>query len=122
MRPPRECQPRDDLRNHPHHSEEKGDPVSSSSQTQKPEARYGDPDIFEITWQNGHVERVRAHQVSYPNAARGFFGATQVPQRVDFHAEIDGRWTLMLSALQDDLRTVRNVTNGEHITPEGGAA
>lgn len=79
------------------------------------------PQRYEITWQSGHVETVIAHQVSWPNNAFNFFGggSSTRPSRIQFHAEIDGRWTLQLSALEDDLRTVRNITNGEHVLPGG---
>lgn len=72
---------------------------------------------FEITWQSGHVERVQAHQVTY-HGGDSLFGRSQLPRRLDFHGEIDGRWLLQLSVLEDDLRTVRNVTAPELIVPD----
>lgn len=62
---------------------------------------------FEIAWKSGHVETIDAHQVSYQGG--GLFTEAG-PERMQFHGEFDGRWMLVLSALTDDLRTVRNVT------------
>ena len=77
------------------------------------------PQRYEITWLSGHVETVAAHQVSWPNNLTRMFGGSSEGQRIQFHAEIDGRWALQLSAREDDIRTVRNVTNGEAILPGG---
>lgn len=76
---------------------------------------YGEPDEFEIVWKTGHVERLRAHQVSWPDNAvsmlSGVFGdRPSRPSRIQFHGQIDGHWRLLLSALEDDIATVRNVT------------
>lgn len=78
------------------------------------------PQVYEITWQSGHVEKVIAHQVSH-DALRmrvaaigdGQFAADSEGARIKFHAEVDGRWTLQLSAHEADIRTIRNVTRGE---------
>lgn len=78
------------------------------------------PQVYEITWQTGHVETVIAHEVSHDALkARvsvlgdGVFGADSEGSRIKFHAEVDGRWTLQLSALEEDIRTIRNITGGE---------
>lgn len=83
--------------------------------------------VYEITWQSGHVETVIAHQVSHDTLKMqvaalgdGSFGMDSEGARIKFHAEVDGRWTLQLSALEADIRTIRNITCGEQ-TP-GGAA
>jgi hypothetical protein len=83
---------------------------------------YGPLQQYEITWMSGHVETVPAHQVSYPHQgmamARSLISGLPadggVP-RVQLHAEIDGQWLLMLSAREEDIRTMRNVTGGEHL-------
>lgn len=81
---------------------------------------YGPVDYYQITWQTGHIETVPAHQVQLPHSglvmfASGPFGTRpeQGPPRVRIHAEIDGRWTLTLSAMEEDIRTMRLVTHGE---------
>lgn len=83
---------------------------------------YGPVQIYEITWMSGHVETVQAHQVSWPQTgqyiARGMLGVTaEAPGRskIQMHAEIAGRWVLTLSALEEDIRTIRNVTAGERV-------
>lgn len=74
------------------------------------------PRHYEITWQSGHVETVIAHQVTYPGAADGLFGRTTPrPPRINFHAEIEGVWTVTLSAPEEDIRIIRDVTAGEAI-------
>lgn len=66
------------------------------------------PTRYEITWANGHTEYVVAHQVIWPSTASALFGGPAQPSRIMFHAYIDGVWTLQLSALEEDIRTVRN--------------
>ncbi|MDG4791945.1 hypothetical protein O7626_39725 [Micromonospora sp. WMMD1102] len=83
---------------------------------------HGPVQTYEITWMSGHVETVPAHQVSFPHAgmlaAAAFSGhvpADGGAPRVQIHAEIDGQWWLMLSAREEDIRTMRNVTGGERL-------
>lgn len=77
---------------------------------------------YEITWMSGHVETIPAHQVTYPHRGFAFSGDVTVGLRADggaprvqLHAEIDGVWQLMLSAREEDIRTMRNVTGGERL-------
>ncbi|MCZ4509921.1 hypothetical protein O3Q52_17300 [Streptomyces sp. ActVer] len=68
-----------------------------------------EPALYELTWMSGHVERIAAHDVSYANG------------RVVFLADADGRMRIQLSTLEEDLRTIRNVTEDEVLLlPEGG--
>jgi hypothetical protein len=80
----------------------------------------GELQTYEVVWTSGHTERVPAHQVSWTNALqRSLFGdKPAVPTRIRFHAEIDGQWLLVLDALEQDIRTVRLVTQGEGV-PRG---
>lgn len=85
------------------------------------------PQVYEITWQSGHVEKVIAHQVSHDELKQrvgvlgdGHIAAESEGSRIKFHAEVDGRLTLQLSALEEDIRTIRNITGGEQAP--GGAA
>jgi hypothetical protein len=70
----------------------------------------GPADEFEIVWRTGHVERLRAHQVSWEGGPSLFSRGPDQPQRVRFHGEVDGRWRLLLDALADDIVTIRNVS------------
>lgn len=86
---------------------------------------YGPPQVFEVIWMSGHAETVLAHQVTHSSLRQkiGAIGEGRVASetagaRIKFHAEIDGHWTLQLSALEEDIRTIRNVTSGEQ-TPGG---
>jgi hypothetical protein len=76
-----------------------------------------EPTVYEITWNSGHVEKLAAHQVTWPNNSLGalamFATKTTSPERVRFHAEINGLWTLMLDAQVDDIRTIRNTATEE---------
>jgi hypothetical protein len=76
--------------------------------------------VYEITWMSGHVETVIAHQVSYKTEqsriaalGSGQYTSESTGARIQFHAEVDERWTLQLSALDADIRTIRNITKGE---------
>jgi hypothetical protein len=87
--------------------------------------KHGRPDVYEITWMSGHVERVLAHQVVYPQAGMmlgSAFGLTAEPgaPRVRMHAEINGQWRLVLTAREEDIRSLRLVTDGEPFP--GGAS
>lgn len=68
---------------------------------------------YEIQWMSGHIETIRAHQVLWPNSFGALTGGPDKPRRVNFHGEVDGQWTLVLSALEDDIRTIRDVTEAE---------
>lgn len=72
---------------------------------------------YEITWTSGHVETVHAQQVTWPgNAARLFAEVdVQTTERVVFYGEIDGRWTLLLSARVEDIRTIRNKVTEQYV-------
>lgn len=88
--------------------------------------KRGRPDVYEITWMSGHVEQVIAHQVTYPHRGLVFtdhaigLGADDGAPRVQIHAEVNGEWRLVLSAREEDIRTMRLVTNGERFP--GGAS
>lgn len=85
---------------------------------------HGPLQTYEITWKSGHVERLRCHQVSFHSRDTGFAGGlvgVQVnhdDRRVQFHGSFDGRWLLVLSALEDEIRTIRLVTGGEEFAGE----
>ncbi|MDG4791893.1 hypothetical protein O7626_39455 [Micromonospora sp. WMMD1102] len=83
----------------------------------------GPVQTYEITWMSGHIETVLAHQVSWPNNGMALvpaglmFGAAQesAPSIIRMHAELDGHWTLTLSAREEDIRTIRLVTQPEPV-------
>lgn len=72
----------------------------------------GPLDEFEVIWRNGHIDRFRAHQVTYPGNSPLFtYESDGVRvERIEFHGEIDGHWRLMLSADRSDILSVRNVS------------
>lgn len=70
----------------------------------------GSPDEYEVVWRNGHTDRVFAHQVSWSGGSGFLQLAEPGPRRIRFHAEVGGHWRLLLDALEDDIATVRNVT------------
>lgn len=69
----------------------------------------GEPEEYEVVWCNGHVDHFKAHQVTYLGGPFSF-GAADAPRRVHFHGEFDGKWVLVLSAPEDDILVIRNVT------------
>ena len=73
---------------------------------------YGPLSEYEVTWRSGHIERLAAHQVSYPNRLSLFDGPPRT-QIVQFHAEINGFWRLVLSAPEEEIVTIRNLTATE---------
>ncbi|MFC3988784.1 hypothetical protein [Actinoplanes siamensis] len=88
--------------------------------------KHGRPDVYEIVWISGHVERIKAHQVSFPEAGLAFARATlgtarEVgPPRVRIYAEVNDEWRLILAAREEDIRSLRLVTDGEPVP--GGAS
>jgi hypothetical protein len=44
-----------------------------------------------------------------------FGDKADAPPRIRFHAEIGGQWLLVLDALEQDIRTVRLVTQDEAV-------
>lgn len=80
---------------------------------------YGPLDTYEVIWKSGHVERVQAHQVMWPRAIDLFSEGRPKREHVMIHGKIDGRWKLVLSALPEDIVTIRLVTADESV-PNGG--
>lgn len=69
-------------------------------------------DEYEVVWESGYVERLTASQVSWSGRGLALFSPapSDVPQYIHFHDTIDDKWTLVLSAKEDDIRTIRNLT------------
>ena len=64
---------------------------------------------YEIIWRSGHIERLDAHQVLWPQSP-GMFGEQIGNPRVLVHGEIDGQWKLLLVADEADILSIRAVT------------
>lgn len=79
--------------------------------------KNGNPsDMYEVVWENGHVERVQACQVAWPGAGERLFAAPDAelpPPRMTFHDYVDGKWTLVLQVREDAIASVRNLTRTE---------
>ncbi|MES2211487.1 MAG: hypothetical protein V4515_15085 [Chloroflexota bacterium] len=73
---------------------------------------------YEITWRTGHVERIYASQVTYPGMGLEILGRTRTFRVIEFHGEVNGVWSLVLRADEDDLRTVRLLVDGVEAVPE----
>lgn len=71
---------------------------------------------YEVTWANGHVEYVEAHQALMP-APPSIFGGDDRPPVWAFHGEINGRWRLVLSAPAAVISVVRDITLTERTEP-----
>lgn len=68
-------------------------------------------DEFEVVWATGVVDRFKASQVSWPPPA-GLFGEPrpEEPRLIRFHGVIEGSWTLVLQAREEDILSVRNLS------------
>lgn len=80
---------------------------------------HGPLDTYEVIWKSGHVERVQAHQVLWPNGINLFDDQRPKREHVMIHGEIDGRWKLILAAPVEDVLSVRRITAD---VETGGAA
>lgn len=76
---------------------------------------YGPLRTYEITWMNGHIERVQGHQVHHSGNIPLLFGGRPERARFTIHGEFDGRWRMVLTAPEEDVRTIRDVTEGEWV-------
>lgn len=81
---------------------------------------YGPLRTYEITWKNGHVERVQGHQVQMPHGGDldpfGLLGvATKrgTTPRVTIHGQFGEHWRLVMSVDESLIAMVRDVTDGE---------
>lgn len=78
---------------------------------------YGPLQTYEITWTSGHIEHIKAHQVTYSGDSVNlspFSIATKTSsRRVHFHGSFEGQWLLVLSAREEDIAAIRLVTGGE---------
>lgn len=85
---------------------------------------YGPLQTFEITWMSNHVETVQGHQILWESHGEVFAhwsgrAPTEHP-KMRIHAMLEGRrWTLVLQALESDIRTIRNVTADESVPQVG---
>lgn len=92
---------------------------------------HGPLRTYEITWKSGHVERVPGHQVMFDSMRPGFGNLTggalgtavshDRPPRFTIHGQFGPHWRLVLTALESELVSLRDVTDAEPV-PEGGAA
>lgn len=94
------------------------------------EHEYGPMRTWEITWTDGRVEHASGHQILTPgpeyslmSAYLGTGSGMTVRRRWMIHASIDGVWSLVFSAPDADIHTVRDVTasTGGDTEPEGSA-
>lgn len=82
---------------------------------------YGPLQTFEVTWKSGHVETIQGHQVTFDSGTSSFSGwgdistRTQCTPRFTIHGMFGSHWRLMLTAQEDDLMSLRNVTVVETI-------
>ncbi|ASU81531.1 hypothetical protein CDO52_00870 [Nocardiopsis gilva YIM 90087] len=82
---------------------------------------HGELRTYEVVWRTGHVERVQGHQVVFKDdAAAALLGrATAREPRIVIHGQFGPHWRLVLTALEADIATIRDVTDGERIPATG---
>jgi hypothetical protein len=72
---------------------------------------YGPLRTFEVVWKSGHVETVQGHRVYFSGGAHELLGReVQAPARFNIYGDFPGGWRLVLSGLEDDVITIRDVT------------
>lgn len=92
---------------------------------------YGPLRTYEITWKSGHIETVQGHQVLFDSVklqGSSLFGDVlgtrtreELPPKFHIHGSFDGRWRLVMAALESELMSIRDVTDRE-VIPGGDAA
>ena len=93
---------------------------------------YGPLRRYEVTWKSGHIETVQGHQILFDSSRAAFtaslggvFGVTtetaETPARFYVHGMFDGHWRLVLTGLETELVTLRDVTDREQV-PGGESA
>lgn len=85
------------------------------------EHAYGPLRTYQITWKSGHIEEVQGHQVHITGGDDMFGHNTRRPVRFTIHGMFPGRdWRFVISGLEDDVLTIRDVTKPEVPTTEDG--
>jgi hypothetical protein len=84
---------------------------------------YGHLRTYEVVWRSGHIETVQGHQVTFSSTVAMFSHGTPRPPRFSIHGDFpreDGGtdWRLVLHGLEDDVITIRDVTDAEKISGE----
>lgn len=73
-------------------------------------------DLYEVVWENGHTETIRACQVAWPGSGERLLalpGAELPPPSMRFHDYVEDQWTLVLQVREDAIVSVRNLTRTE---------
>jgi hypothetical protein len=76
---------------------------------------YGPLRTYEVIWQSGHIETVQGHQVTFSGTADAMFGRPDRTPRFTIHGEIDDHWRMVLTGLEEDVATIRDVTVPERL-------
>lgn len=84
---------------------------------------HGPLRTYRITWRSGQAETVQGHQVLFDShrlsSMAGFsalFGGTaagtrsDLPPRFTIHGSFDGHWRMVMTAPEEDMLSVRDVT------------
>jgi hypothetical protein len=89
--------------------------TDDEQQAAEPQKRFdhGPLQTYEVIWASGHVERIQAHQVTYPLGMAMFGPQPDRREFISMHGEIDGHWRLQLRVPADDILVIRNVTTTE---------
>ena len=85
---------------------------------------HGPLRTYEITWKSGHVETVQGHQVLFGSDREHFSGmfgglgtavSHDLPSRFTIHGMFGEHWRLVLTGLESELVSVRDVTEAEQL-------
>ncbi|MFE9328361.1 hypothetical protein ACIHDR_46815 [Nocardia sp. NPDC052278] len=72
---------------------------------------YGPLDTYKITWSDGRITYLQAHQITVPHPVSTSIFPGRNKGRWTIHSQIQGRWTLILTVPDKDIRSVRNMTH-----------
>lgn len=87
---------------------------------------HGPLRTYQIIWRSGHIETVQGHQVTFDSHVDMFRSGPPRPGRFNIHGDFpkeDGGtdWRLVLHGLEDDIITIRDVTDAEQISGKDSA-
>lgn len=72
---------------------------------------------YQVVWESGYTETIEACQVSWPGNLFSMFTppGEEATNWVNFHAEVDGHWTLVLQTREDSILSIRNLDLSEGV-------
>lgn len=76
---------------------------------------YGPLRTYQLTWKSGHVERVQGHQVMMDGWQGSILNPNPEP-KFYIHGQFGRHWRLVLAGNENELESLRDVTEDETIS------